>query len=861
MKRIIALILSIIMLLSIAACGTTPTASPSADPTKTPEATVQPTPTPTPAPTPKPDLVLGDFTVIYPELNLGDPIDVKLAAEAFCFGAVNNAGSMIFSMDDYLNADEGYIEETHEILIGNTNRKETAEVYRDDLKYYDYIIKYVGTKLVIVGGSDEAITNAVNYCVDNLLASDMNTVEGCKALTEIDYTYERDSAVDRLYINGNYIKNYSVCTQLDSKFVDQFIADVLLYTGEKIAPSKNSANEFEILIGECDRDEYRAVADTLNDKDWAIEVENNKLVIVGKDSYFLNLAIEKFRNDYLKKETERLDITVDNDYRFVHEYPISSLTIGGKDINDFVIVTAENYQYAARRLSKLIKEATGKTVLVVTDSADNYDAAIVLSKSGDAAAAQLLAQTDDENVIVKVVGSKVYLGTNSMSYGDSPAINAFINHMVKYNTATGSAQSSSVVIASDSQLVEGIDANRDIYTITQYHGQNFVANGDGTINYWRIDENIAAGINKIDIAFSPEVNKKILEYCSEKGYSCSVGDWRITKYVNYQATEDYELPEGWEEDIKAVVNDYKDYPALVNYSICDEPGEAMFKHLGQICRLLKELDPARTPYINHFPQNDSEDNYYLKAMEQIYTDLISYDRYTLYIDNKGALYDNAETFTYNIKLARDAALKYGARYMAIVLLVDHGVYDEATGETVWGYRKLTKEELLWEGMTVLAYGGCAVSYFTYTTPGDGWGWYFNEGMLDDDGNKTDAYYNAQYVNKKLRVIGDVLVDKLSLEVFHTKCYPGTDKANEFNMFESYNTINAVTTSNDLGVTVGFFEDDLMMISNSDYTAPVTVTIDTESQLLMLDDDGNWQSLDSNSVELEAGDGRLFKIIK
>jgi len=131
MKRIIALILSIIMLLSIAACGTTPTASPSADPTKTPEPTVQPTPTPTPEPTPKPDLVLGDFTVIYPEIKLGDPVDVKLAAEAFCFGAVNNAGSMIFSMDDYLNEDEGYIEETHEILIGNTNRKETAEVIED----------------------------------------------------------------------------------------------------------------------------------------------------------------------------------------------------------------------------------------------------------------------------------------------------------------------------------------------------------------------------------------------------------------------------------------------------------------------------------------------------------------------------------------------------------------------------------------------------------------------------------------------------------------------------------------------------------------------------------------------------------
>ena len=78
--------------------------------------------------------------------------------------------------------------------------------------------------------------------------------------------------------------------------------------------------------------------------------------------------------------------------------------------------------------------------------------------------------------------------------------------------------------------------------------------------------------------------------------------------------------------------------------------------------------------------------------------------------------------------------------------------------------------------------------------------------------------------------------------------------------KAYNTINAVTTSNDLGVTVGFFEDDLMMISNSDYTAHVTVTIDTESQLLMLDDDGNWQSLDSDSVEIAAGDGRLFKII-
>ena len=59
-------------------------------------------------------------------------------------------------------------EKSKEILIGNTKREESVKAL-EGLHYDDYVIKQDGTKIVIAAGSDEALTNAVNFFIENFI--------------------------------------------------------------------------------------------------------------------------------------------------------------------------------------------------------------------------------------------------------------------------------------------------------------------------------------------------------------------------------------------------------------------------------------------------------------------------------------------------------------------------------------------------------------------------------------------------------------------------------------------------------------------------------------------------------------------
>ena len=56
----------------------------------------------------------------------------------------------------------------HEILVGNTNREETQSVFAE-LGKYDFAIKIINEKIVIVGGTERKTLEAVNYFIENFM--------------------------------------------------------------------------------------------------------------------------------------------------------------------------------------------------------------------------------------------------------------------------------------------------------------------------------------------------------------------------------------------------------------------------------------------------------------------------------------------------------------------------------------------------------------------------------------------------------------------------------------------------------------------------------------------------------------------
>lgn len=116
---------------------------------------------------------LKEYTVIYPEGAFS--LDMLKKVRELQTAIKNQFGVIVNSGDDYVR--EGTIaqEKPCEILIGNTNRDASAEVFADLKKENDYEIRIVGEKLVIAGWSEVALSEAIDAFIAAINALDAST--------------------------------------------------------------------------------------------------------------------------------------------------------------------------------------------------------------------------------------------------------------------------------------------------------------------------------------------------------------------------------------------------------------------------------------------------------------------------------------------------------------------------------------------------------------------------------------------------------------------------------------------------------------------------------------------------------------
>ena len=189
-----------------------------------------------------------------------------------------------------------YKENEYEILIGDTNRKESGEVLTN-LLLNDYGYGQVGTKLVIKGGSEEAL-------IEGIKAFQKNIVVAKKGMTidrDTFYSGRFDTLVTKEYlaqdmmINGVHISEYAIVFPARSELFESELArrmadHLTLISGYSIpyyADSKDAQGK-EILIGKTNRD---FTATTTSGA--AVEYNNGYIAVVGSTPYDYGLAQEK----------------------------------------------------------------------------------------------------------------------------------------------------------------------------------------------------------------------------------------------------------------------------------------------------------------------------------------------------------------------------------------------------------------------------------------------------------------------------------------------------------------------------------------------------------------------------------------
>ena len=309
---------------------------------------------------------------------------------------------------------------------------------------------------------------------------------------------------------------------------------------------------------------------------------------------------------------------------------------------------------------------------------------------------------------------------------------------------------------------------------------------------------------------SPERNHKILATALATGLKAIIADPRMPLALTGN-------PSG-KSALDAIVRDYHRSPALLGYFLTDEPGANQFDGLAEVVAYLKKIDPEHMVYINLLPNyattnqqikksqlgTDTYDQYLEAYIRIVKPDVVSYDHYHFLKDA------DRVGFLGNLNSVQHAANQNpplaNIPFWQIVLSVEHGPY-----------RALSENELRYEAMQTLAYGGKGLSYFAYWIPNDA-SFEWNNAMMTKDGMQGALYDAAKKVNKDVRTLAKYLYSAHTIGTYQTGKIPvdGIPLGNE----------SVVRIENPADLTVGIFRDPYgfvyLLFTNRDYKKPVLV---------------------------------------
>ncbi len=333
--------------------------------------------------------------------------------------------------------------------------------------------------------------------------------------------------------------------------------------------------------------------------------------------------------------------------------------------------------------------------------------------------------------------------------------------------------------------------------------------------------------------------------------------------------------------LDAMIDQVKNDPGMGAYYLVDEPGVTAFEGWGRMVAYLRQRDPKHLAFINLYPtyasleqlsvsadeirkRSDTGDEvfvagardaaslqtvaayreYLKKYVEVVKPDLICYDHYHFFTSSDGTQY------FLNLELIREAAL--GAK-IPFVNTVQSGTYCE-------GWRLPNKDEMRFLLYTTMAYGGRGISYFTYNGPK-------SQGGLYQDNVRTPLALDVAALNKEMNILGPELMKLTSTGVYHTMDIPAGGRAIPGDC--------VVQASGKTPCVLGLFtqktETDSFMITSRDYKNPTKVQLTLDSSITGLKEfnrkTGKWvrywvskNGLPVN-VDLEPGDGRLFRMVR
>lgn len=179
----------------------------------------------------------------------------------------------------------------------------------------------------------------------------------------------------------------SAASTIASAFSMKFDVAIKARDDSYVEPSTGelSVSEYEILIGETNREESAQFMSELEYKDRGYKVINKKIVIGAHDLYQAAQSAMEFAS-YVRAFKKGSDVffNTDMDKITLGKYSFGTMTIDGADISEYKIVYPKGKDFEkalANKLMKAIGNACGSVLPVCDDKTDAADKEILVGKT------------------------------------------------------------------------------------------------------------------------------------------------------------------------------------------------------------------------------------------------------------------------------------------------------------------------------------------------------------------------------------------------------------------------------------------------------------------------------------------------
>lgn len=226
---------------------------------------------------------LKECVLIYPQDPSGLLFSKMIALQA----AIRTAtGVKVPYRDDFLQNRTDYVESKYEILIGCTNR-EASRTYCGMLRSEDYGYDVIGTKMVIAGRSDGAVSLAIDAFIENVLkayTAESDVVFRKEDAVRVDGTYE----TGKVFLGGVELSQYCIVYPKGNtvlRLLAESFADTLEAQYSYRLPTyddKTTPVEYELWFGDVNRiTETTALPAGLGDMDCALVPDGTSILFWG----------------------------------------------------------------------------------------------------------------------------------------------------------------------------------------------------------------------------------------------------------------------------------------------------------------------------------------------------------------------------------------------------------------------------------------------------------------------------------------------------------------------------------------------------------------------------------------------------